>query len=216
MKRYRVGVTAPTLGADNMWNTDPRFEAVILRPREPLPNDIDILCLTGGDDISPTLYDGIQHTSTRPNTSRDKFDKECVLHYAKLPKVGICRGAQFLCAWTGGYLLQDIPDHECGTHKILDVRTKEILYVNSLHHQACIPNANAEILARAFDKVSWFVTPKGRMESLNVDIIEAFYIPEFNSLGVQWHPEFQHHTSKQYFFQLLDQWIMPTIKTETA
>lgn len=216
MKRLRVGVTAPTLGADHLFNTDPRFESVILRPKEELPMDIDILCLTGGDDISPSWYGGVLHSSTRPNQYRDKFDKECVVAYAGLPKVGICRGAQFLCAWTGGYLLQDIPDHGVGTHKVVDLRSGEIMHVNSLHHQACVPNAHAEILTKAVDKVPWFVTPKGHTESLNVDIIEAFYLPEFNALGVQWHPEFDHFTSRKYFFELFDKWIMPTINMESV
>jgi gamma-glutamyl-gamma-aminobutyrate hydrolase PuuD len=60
------------------------------------PQNISLVVLPGGSDISPTLYGHEHHSKTYTSTHREKFELE-VLNYAlanKIPIVGICRGGQ--------------------------------------------------------------------------------------------------------------------------
>ena len=98
--------------------------------------DFDLLCLTGGTDISPSLYYQKQNFYTQsPNIARDSFEIDlyntCVRN--GIPIVGICRGAQLLCALNGGKLFQHVNNHH-HPHLIKLNDGREIM-VSSDHHQ---------------------------------------------------------------------------------
>lgn len=207
-----VGVTTPTLGADNMWNSIPGYRSVLLRPEVALPANIDILCLTGGADIHPKLYGAKPIPETQPSVARDNFDTACVKRYSSKPKVGICRGAQFLCAWNGGVLWQDIPGHQYGEHGIMDLASNRYITVNSIHHQACVPPKHAIRIASSVTGLPWYKDADGTKIVSGINYVtEAFYIPDDNALCVQWHPEMAKPDTASflYFMELFTKFIKP-------
>ena len=75
--------------------------------------DNHVLILHGGGDISPALYNkpvaprgGGYYKPSHRDQQEWMFIKEAVKQ--NIPIVGICRGAQMLCAFDGGELVQHI------------------------------------------------------------------------------------------------------------
>lgn len=156
------------------------------------------LLLTGGGDIDPLLC-GEQpiHELGSISPMRDKGELElCKIAIEKhIPILGICRGCQILSIASGGSIYQDIYNNNISnikhyqqapkyypTHtieinkssKLMSIYKKDILDVNSFHHQAvCSIGHDIIISARAKD-----------------NIIEAIEYKKYKFiLGVQWHPE---------------------------
>ena len=101
----------------------------------------DVLISHGGADIPPEFYGkGRSSRSGSSGISRRDAIEWAMMHRAKeldVPIIGICRGAQMLCALEGGYLYQHVDNHG-GSHTITakDVDNSIIkLEVNSIHHQ---------------------------------------------------------------------------------
>lgn len=112
----------------------------------------DLVCFTGGKDVSPTLYGQINHSSY----VSEKRDLNCVYLYNQarlhnLPCIGICRGGQFLNVMNGGSMIQHIEDH--GTsHNILF--EEQFYHATSTHHQEMIPSKDACTIGySSFDNV---------------------------------------------------------------
>ena len=162
------------------------------------------LVLPGGADISPSLYNkpksAFGHGMIQPS-SRDLEEWNAIEHAVKMgvPIVGICRGAQLLCAFAGGSLVQHIDGHIGSDHLIRDRDDNYSLYANSCHHQMMVPPENAEILAKSMEPVM------GRDDNDNPTsfdyVPEVVYFPNINALGIQGHPEwmigkpFNHYCS---------------------
>ena len=81
----------------------------------------DIIQFTGGEDVDPSIYGHPKHPRTYSNLKRDIREQEVWKKARKEQiKVGICRGAQFLCVMNGGKLWQDVSNHAIGgTHPVL-------------------------------------------------------------------------------------------------
>jgi GMP synthase-like glutamine amidotransferase len=104
--------------------------------------DADILAFSGGADIDPALYDEPKHWSTHAWPERDYAEYEDLLMFQAMGKskvLGICRGAQFLTAVTGGKLIQNVNNHAGYRHMMSTYDGQEVR-VNSVHHQMCLPN----------------------------------------------------------------------------
>lgn len=103
--------------------------------------DADLVVFNGGTDINTDLYGEERGNSTQlPDNIRDEIEKkifEAAVNLNK-PILGICRGGQLGCVLSGGRLIQDVSDH-AKPHSILDVYTKNIFEVNSMHHQLMFP-----------------------------------------------------------------------------
>jgi putative glutamine amidotransferase len=166
-------------------------------------NSCDGLVLVGGKDITPALY---------RNDEREKFCQDndaisdviestayVVAKNARIPILGICRGAQLINILEGGTLLRDISKERPGSiqhdfdeqlesdrwHSVL-LKFDSFLQslcgawsgeVNSAHHQACLQ-----------------IAPSLQMSAVSADgIVEAIEYRETKNspflLGVQWHPE---------------------------
>jgi len=183
--------------------------------------DIDILCLTGGHDVSPTFYNEPVGKYTTISTRRDRIDKFAVISAISNGKrmVGICRGAQFLCAMAGGSLVQDISNHAIsGTHKI-KTNHGDIIDVTSTHHQMMSPlGTKHTMLAWAEGLSSYYYDGRNRPHEMYAPLKgairaepEAIWFEDLYGLAVQFHPENMDSNSmgRKYFRSLLDEYILP-------
>ncbi len=159
------------------------------------------ILLTGGHDVDPSIYG----EESLPECGaacieRDSMEKE-LLDQAldrDMPVLGICRGIQFINAYLGGTLYQDLPtqfdsdvDHHMSPPYDVPVHSVSIrensglcrllnadkLQVNSYHHQAIKDKADClSVMAVSED-----------------GLIEAVEMPDKKFVwAVQWHPEFNY------------------------
>jgi len=169
-------------------------EEVIQQQMEP----VDALLLSGGDDVSPLLYQEEPEQGLGAILpERDAYEMR-LLHMAienKKPVLAICRGLQLLNVALGGTLYQDISIalplalqhnqkaqvHEA-THtvavvpasRLRQIMEEETFLTNSFHHQA-IKELAPGLRANA-------QTKDGIIEG--VEGVDDLFL-----LGVQWHPE---------------------------
>jgi putative glutamine amidotransferase len=167
---------------------------------EPLLDRLDGICLSGGPDIDPALYEAAPHPELGPiEPDLDRFELAVAARAdaREMPILAICRGTQALNVVRGGSLHQHLPDLDSdvshrqtnpGTEPSHPVEVEpnsqlaeaiggedvEIADVNSFHHQAIDRLGDGlRISARA---------PDGTVEAIE-DPGRRFLI------GVQWHAE---------------------------
>ena len=163
--------------------------------------DCDGFILTGGVDVHPSLYDGVEQYPNMPSTfqpERDQFESKIYLHAKQLkrPVLGLCRGLQLVNVLEGGKLIQDLGDRKNMIHRKLDIDKKHGIEiaesallnsisgvlsgeVNSAHHQCINPlSLPSSLKAVAF---------------ADDQTIEAIEYSDASNKGfmlcVQWHPE---------------------------
>lgn len=166
----------------------------------------DGLLLTGGHDVGPEVY-GTEPSKECGIPCKARDDMESILlqfaYDTDKPILGICRGLQFMNAYFGGDLYQDLPtEYDCkaehhmeppydrAIHKIevlegtllSNIIGSGVHEVNSYHHQA-IRN-----LAEVLDIMA--VSEDGLIEAISVRD-RTFMI------GVQWHPEFSYEVNEE-------------------
>ena len=164
----------------------------------------DGLLLTGGHDVGTDIYgkEPIKECGI-PCKPRDEMESilfEMALKADK-PVLGICRGIQFMNAYLGGDLYQDLPtEYECkvehhmappydrSAHKVevlegsrlADMIGAGVHEVNSYHHQAI------KCLADSLESMA--VSEDG--------LIEAACVKDKKFMvAVQWHPEFSYESN---------------------
>lgn len=167
------------------------------------PQDFDLVCFTGGEDVSPELY-GHENLSSGNSPRRDAKEQvtyDLAAEY-KIPMTGICRGSQFLNVQAGGTMIQDLHSHGGGRHTML-IEGGDRFEVTSSHHQMSILGENGTLLGWAeefgqIERCSYDgdLRDACRKASLLVDdeqflITEAFAYPDLNIFAVQHHPEWQ-------------------------
>ena len=159
----------------------------------------DGFLFTGGQDVTPEVY-GVKDDTIVPSPERDKLETLVLSKALQSDKaiLGICRGLQFINVFLGGTLWQDLPSqhpseivHRQGkpygvpTHKVMlsgDLQMllgKEILDVNTLHHQA-VKDLSGELTPMA-------VAPDGLIEAARM--VNKRFV-----WAVQWHPEYMFKT----------------------
>ena len=196
--------------------------------------DADLVCFTGGADVTPFLY------GEKPVAIDDKvktiFDVERDLHeikvwhaFADKPKVGICRGAQFLNVMSGGRLWQHVTKH-LGNHEIKYVKeyikkgkenrrvpVYETLEVTSTHHQQMRPGEHADVIGlcgladKKYDEKKAVSFPEPEKYELDPEII---YYWHTTSICFQPHPEYvgAGHPCRELFFKLINDYLIPQKK----
>lgn len=160
-----------------------------------------LLVIWGGADINPTYYGHPKSRTTSCYSGRDFIEWGCIKKAISMgiPIIGVCRGAQMLCAAAGGFLLQDVHNHAGANHTITTKHGDE-LRVNSIHHQMMAGLENVEHDLLAWSSVNrsgvytWkddqeYVPPAGFKEP------EMVYFPKIKGYAVQWHPEAMSETS---------------------
>lgn len=155
--------------------------------------DMDLVIFWGGEDIATSLYnEKPKHTSLEWPSMRDVYERVVFNNAVKhnKPMVGICRGAQFLCALNGGKLWQDVNNHG-RTHKLY-VQGGDVLTCTSTHHQQMRPSPRMELVA--FAKESTVKKAETEQEGASIDP-EIVFDPVTKSLMIQGHPEYLSHSS---------------------
>jgi len=176
------------------------------------PEKVALVVFTGGHDVHPELYGEDVGAYTFTSIKRDMYEG-MVFEYAfkhKIPMLGICRGAQFLCVKAGGKLVQDVNNHG-GMHRIVTHDGKD-LYCNSSHHQMQLPAKDAFPLAWAEPKRSPNHYLNGDNEQIEVDReYEVVYYPKINAVGIQYHPEWLsfNHPCVQYAKEVAKSYLKP-------
>jgi putative glutamine amidotransferase len=167
---------------------------------EPLLDRLDGICLSGGPDLDPALYEAAPHPELGPiEPDLDRFELAVAARAdaREMPILAICRGTQALNVVRGGALHQHLPDLSTEVaHRQTNPGTEpshpvavdpdsqlaevfgggqiEVTDVNSFHHQAIDRLGQGLVVsARA---------PDGTIEAVE-DPGRRFLI------GVQWHAE---------------------------
>lgn len=134
------------------------------------------LVLWGGTDINSQLYFELPlPTTDKPDNERDRRECEAIAYAIDegRPIVGICRGAQLLCALNGGKLDQHNPHHRNNSHHLITKDKVLLQHPAADHHQTMIPAGNFVVIA----------------ESISDSIPEVVWWPDTKCLAVQPHPE---------------------------
>lgn len=152
------------------------------------------LLLWGGEDIYPGIYNEspnkFVHTFYLSN--RDQNEIKAINHCIKynIPMIGICRGAQLMCAMAGGKLLQHIPNHGYSHPLTLLDEGGATISCNSSHHQMMLPPDSAKILAVCEEKVIGIGEDNKEIQCASVN--EVVWFPTILALGIQPHPEWDN------------------------
>lgn len=180
----------------------------VLQNRKNL-DGLDAVILWGGMDIGSSLYGeecylGPQHSNNVPSY-RDIFEwgvlKEA---YAKgIPIIGVCRGAQIMCAFAGGKLAQDISNHQM-QHPIKTNDGTIFSDVSSSHHQMMYPYdaIDHEVLATTTSPISSYYKGLSEAESETVrqkGEPEVVWFPSIRGLAIQAHPEWHNYYEHKHF-----------------
>ncbi|MCM1991362.1 gamma-glutamyl-gamma-aminobutyrate hydrolase family protein [Oceanirhabdus seepicola] len=174
-------------------------------------NDLDMLLLVGGTDITPTLYNALIDKECGDfDIDRDTWEMLLIQKFMSKSKpiMGICRGFQLINVALGGTLIQHMDNYNYSKHwhninrthqKAHDVSILgntllktlgEKVNVNSFHHQ-CIEHLAAPLKENSEIGIS------------SDDVIEIIFNESLRILGVQWHPEMLHRSSEtDSIFQL--------------
>ena len=157
------------------------------------PKESSLVMFTGGEDIHPHFYKGIDHYNVcSTNIQRDKYEEKifrfCVKHGIKM--TGICRGIQFLNVMAGGFMYQHITRHAGVVHKAYFPYDDTVKKVTSTHHQLVgLPNSAVPIAWSSPKRSEIYVGPFGLKIEPPEHEIEAAVFPNINAMGVQYHPE---------------------------
>lgn len=204
-KHKKIGIVAWSTGDNSFGATKPYLDffskygivTLILPQQTDIIEDLDLLVLPGGKDVSPSRYgEWPGYFTGHPDVYLEHFDTNVLGKYvnARIPIFGICRGLQTLAVFFGGSLHQHIytpysQQREDKVH-LLSVDNKAFknttcfknvfvddkkLSVNSLHHQS------VNIVPNEFVKVA---TTKNYGKN-----IEALVSVNLPIAGVQYHPE---------------------------
>jgi putative glutamine amidotransferase len=154
---------------------------------------IDGLLVSGGGDVDPAAYGAEAVPEVYGvDPARDAWELALVRH-ARVPVLGVCRGAQVLNVAAGGTLVLHLPEVSDPGHRARErrgeiVHAVEITDGSRLHAITCATNIGVNTLHhQAVDRVGdgYVVTaraPDGVVEAIEPD-------DERPVLGVQWHPE---------------------------
>lgn len=172
----------------------------------------NLVCFTGGADVTPDLYGDKKHPLTGNDVYRDEKEKrlflDCIEH--GIPMVGICRGGQFLNVMSGGRMYQHVTDHT-RSHSITDTRTGETVYVSSTHHQMIMPSPRAIVVATTVvgSNREWYDGEILRKDISDTDF-EVVWYEDTKCLCFQPHPEFlypEYEGMLRYFGGLLKEFV---------
>lgn len=157
----------------------------------------DMVCFGGGEDVHPSLYQSrirgamVGHSASfRDLIERDIFNAAVA---RGIPIFGICRGAQFVCAMSGGKLVQDVTGH--GGDHTLTTFDGQHFPITSTHHQMMYPwDVKHELLAWTGNRSKWYTHDIPDYVQRDKDP-EIVFFPDSGAFAVQGHPEWMDPNS---------------------
>lgn len=165
---------------------------------------IDALILWGGADIATSFYkenpQDFYQTAAPSARDLEEWHALRIAYQKGIPIIGVCRGAQMLCAFAGGKLAQHINGHQSGIHPIATYDGKKFEQVPSCHHQMMYPyETEHKVLATVVNNHSNVY--KGLKED-EADMFvkhsklepEVVFFPKIKGFGIQSHPEWAEHS----------------------
>lgn len=168
------------------------------------PKGIDLLILTGGEDVNPARYKEAPGGAYSWNDERDEREFNILrttLDHSNTKVLGVCRGFQLMNVFCGGSLFQDIDSDgksHPGIHNveyvIEDYPLSWLTRVNSLHHQA---------LKTIGDDYWDYHLVSFEPET---DIIESVSWRD-RMFGTQFHPELFKGDMGDKFFSIISKWV---------
>lgn len=176
------------------------------------PEKFDLVCFTGGEDVSPSLY-GHKNLASGTSMARDLREKEIfdIAHAHNIPMTGICRGSQFLNVMAGGTMIQHLRRQHGGGWHECETYDGKLFEVTSSHHQMIVPGEGCEVLAWAEHRLALEDLVYGG-ESFELDhllddngavkVTEAIYYPTHKVFGCQFHAEWMDLDSEAAQWQL--------------
>jgi len=179
--------------------------------------DADALLLWGGEDIHPSFYKEPAHpkneTQTKVAPYRDLVEWELMreAYNRSIPIIGVCRGAQFLCVFSGGKLIQDCKGHYSG-HGIITYDGLS-MHAAANHHQMMNPASGTyDLLAWAESQMAmdmqdgWSRPAEGELITAKKDP-EALWFRDVKGLAIQPHPEWMPKDSK------FTEWVLAQVES---
>lgn len=178
--------------------------------------EADLICFTGGEDVSPFLYNELPHPHTYAYAQRDEEEK-VIYEWAisnDIPCVGICRGGQFLNVMNGGKMFQHVSKHTWA-HDITVMDEEcpvNVFYASSTHHQMMRPGPASDVLGVAFqDGFKEHVNEEGKVVRVEEDVdTEIVFYPNTKSLCFQPHPEHNdsyYNDMRQVFAWMINKYL---------
>jgi putative glutamine amidotransferase len=153
---------------------------------------IDLLLLTGGEDIDPALFcEEADSALGTVNARRDAFEYRIIgeaLRQRK-PIFGICRGMQVLNVYFGGSLWQDLPSGYpgCLDHRSAEGHSIRLVPGSRLHS---LIGAGEVSVNTSHHQAVRRVAPGFRVSAYSPDgVAEAFECDSLPIAAVQFHPE---------------------------
>lgn len=178
--------------------------------------EADVILLTGGVDINPAFYGQKRGRWTQSGELRDAREKELYDYAYGAGKkfLGICRGAQFLCAMAGGKLAQHVAGHIGGNHRITTNKGEDYT-MSTLHHQMMLPAGTDHDLIAWTEKLSQVYLDGDDKPIPGIDVEpEIVYFKKIKGLGIQGHPEFldagksDEYETLNYLYRLIHETIL--------
>jgi putative glutamine amidotransferase len=169
---------------------------------------MDGLLMPGGADLDPRRYGEEPLATTQVESGRDELEADAwrAARDRRLPVLGVCRGMQAINVFSGGSLVQHVDGHDSppfpspearphpvqivGTSRLADILgmpDREIIEVNSYHHQVVRPDQLGDGLA-----VSATADDGSQVEAIEASA------PDTWVFGVQNHPERAEFTPPEF------------------
>jgi putative glutamine amidotransferase len=206
-KSYKkIGIVGWSTGESSFGVTKPYLQYLssfgqveILTPSKYIREDLDLIVLPGGQDVSSSVYGEVPgFMNSNPDLYKEYFFLNNLEQYIEAGKsiFGICLGMQQLAVYFGSGLTQHLP--ALGIHGYYSDPREELVHsvhvhlpeddvkftqkVNSMHHQGVL-----------LQDLSKSLTPLAIQKAKNVEtgmsVVEALMHKDFPIAGVQWHPE---------------------------
>jgi gamma-glutamyl-gamma-aminobutyrate hydrolase PuuD len=177
------------------------FDITVLKHDEINSEKVDLVLFTGGEDVSTEIYGENKGKYTNCNKTRDNLEESILNSYYNVPKLGICRGSQFLTVYSGGKLIQHVTGHG-RNHEIEDQKGKSY-EITSTHHQMMFPFEMSQLDYKIIAHSKYFNSStylNGNDEEIkrSADFLECeiVYYPSTKALCIQGHPEYSNCPQK--------------------
>lgn len=159
-----------------------------------LLSTVNLVCFTGGSDVSPYIYGEEPNGARGCDERRDEIEVSIYngAQVLGIPCVGICRGGQLLNVLNGGSMIQHLGETISGDIEVFENRGtngSDFFEVRVDHHQGMVAKDDDYISARTGgpDYEIWY--------------------PETKSLCCQYHPEWSHKGTEARFFELMERYL---------